>query len=95
MEYDRRHEWHPSDEFISNYRILIRLVFLRVPISAIKKYFYKTIQHYSFKNSGIDKILLINSWNEWGEQMAIEPSNEKGNYLLELIKSWYSSPLSL
>jgi hypothetical protein len=60
-----------------------------------KKYFYKTIQHYSFKNSGIDKILLINSWNEWGEQMAIEPSNEKGNYLLELIKSWYSSPLSL
>ena len=38
---------------------------------------------------------LFNSWNEWGEQMAIEPSKEKGTYYLDLINSWYSKPLSL
>ncbi len=38
---------------------------------------------------------IVNSWNEWGEQMAIEPSKEKGNYYLDLIKSWNESPLSL
>ena len=37
-------------------------------------------------SSGLyDKILLINSWNEWGEQMEIEPSNEKGTYYIDLI----------
>jgi hypothetical protein len=30
-------------------------------------------------------ILLINSWNEWGEQMAIEPSQEYGYYYLNLL----------
>ena len=42
----------------------------------------------SYKDSinEIDKIMLINSWNEWGEQMAIEPSNEKGTYYLDLLK---------
>lgn len=34
----------------------------------------------------IDKIFLINSWNEWGEQMAIEPSNERGFSFLNLLK---------
>jgi hypothetical protein len=33
----------------------------------------------------LQKIFLINSWNEWGEQMAIEPSNECGLYYLHLI----------
>jgi len=36
--------------------------------------------------SEIEKILLINSWNEWGENMAIEPSNEKYYYYLKHIK---------
>ena len=42
--------------------------------------------NYSRTTEEIDKILLVNSWNEWGEQMAIEPSNEMGTYYLDLIK---------
>ena len=34
----------------------------------------------------VDNILLINSWNEWGEKMAVEPSEECGYYYLNLIK---------
>ena len=33
------------------------------------------------------KIMLINAWNEWGEKMTIEPSNEYGFYYLNLIKN--------
>ena len=33
----------------------------------------------------IKKVFLINAWNEWGEKMTIEPSNEKGNYYLDLL----------
>ena len=36
------------------------------------------------------KILLINAWNEWGEKMHVEPSNEKGPYYLELINRYLS-----
>ena len=39
------------------------------------------------KSSDVENILLINSWNEWGEKMAIEPSEEYGYYYLNLIKT--------
>ena len=40
----------------------------------------------------IDKILLINGWNEWGEQMTIEPSDEYKYYYLNFIQTYmYSS----
>jgi glycosyltransferase involved in cell wall biosynthesis len=32
----------------------------------------------------VGKIFLINSWNEWGEQMALEPSSEAGFELLNV-----------
>ena len=38
------------------------------------------------KNDEIEKILLINSWNEWGENMAIEPSEENDKLYLNIIK---------
>ena len=47
----------------------------------------KIFGDYSRKIDEIDKILLINSWNEWGEQMSIEPSNERGDYYINLIKT--------
>lgn len=43
------------------------------------------IKYFDKIKSNVPKILLINAWNEWGEKMHIEPSNEKGNYYLELI----------
>ena len=39
------------------------------------------------KNSNTE-ILLINAWNEWGERMHIEPSEEKGDYYLNLINRY-------
>ena len=33
-------------------------------------------------------MIFINSWNEWGERMAIEPSNEVGYYYLNLINEY-------
>jgi hypothetical protein len=33
--------------------------------------------------NNVNNMLFINAWNEWGEKMHIEPSNEKKNYYLE------------
>ena len=35
-----------------------------------------------------NNIIIINSLNEWGEKMAIEPSNEIGFYYLNLLKKY-------
>jgi len=51
------------------------------------KFISKIYNSYSRTTEEIDKIMLINSWNEWGEQMAIEPSNEKGTYYLDLLQN--------
>jgi len=44
------------------------------------------ISQKSFK-SGDDRFVAINSWNEWAEGMAIEPSNAYGYRWLETIQS--------
>ena len=44
------------------------------------------LSRYKLKREEIDKIMLFNSWNEWGENMAIEPSTEKGYVYLNMIK---------
>lgn len=43
------------------------------------------------KTSEIENILLINAWNEWGEKMAIEPSQEFGYYYLNLLNQYLAS----
>jgi hypothetical protein len=48
----------------------------------------QTIESYETSYKGVNKILLINSWNEWGERLAIEPSNEMGYYYLDLLKEF-------
>jgi hypothetical protein len=52
----------------------------------IRKFIKNTIDSYKNKSGEINNILLVNSWNEWGERMAVEPSNERGYYYLDLIK---------
>jgi hypothetical protein len=44
------------------------------------------LSRYKTKREEINKIMLFNSWNEWGENMAIEPSTEKGYTYLNMIK---------
>jgi hypothetical protein len=52
------------------------------------KYIKKVLQQYKNKQpSELKKILLINSWNEWGENMAIEPGEMNGYKYLLLLKS--------
>ena len=37
------------------------------------------------KGSDVENILLLNAWNEWGEKMTFEPSEELGYYNLNLL----------
>lgn len=37
------------------------------------------------KSLSVEKILLVNAFNEWGEKMTLEPSNEYGFYNLNLL----------
>jgi len=61
-----------------------------------QKYVNKILNSYKNRknnNDEINKILLINSWNEWGENMSIEPGEiNKYNYLnllkVSLIKTF-------
>jgi hypothetical protein len=39
---------------------------------------------YEREKSEVENILLINAWNEWGEKMTLEPSNEYEFYYLNL-----------
>jgi hypothetical protein len=44
------------------------------------------LARYKLQRAEINKIMLFNSWNEWGENMSIEPSTEKGYSYLNMIK---------
>ena len=50
-------------------------------IDYFKKFLNLQLNTYKSKNKA-NKIFLLNSWNEWGEQMSFEPSNESGFNLL-------------
>lgn len=52
----------------------------------------KILEKYKKQNTNdIQNLLLINSWNEWGEKMAIEPSEEYGYYYLNLLNQVLSN----
>jgi mannosyltransferase OCH1-like enzyme len=55
----------------------------------LNKYLFakSIIEKYKDTKSENQKILLINAWNEWGENMVFEPSNEFGYYNLNLLFS--------
>lgn len=52
------------------------------------KFIKKVVDSYKNSDSDIDNILLINAWNEWGEKMHIEPSEQRGCKYLELIRQY-------
>jgi hypothetical protein len=44
----------------------------------LRKQIYKYIHNKDTNEiNPVNKIFIINAWNEWGEQMSLEPSNEK------------------
>jgi hypothetical protein len=45
----------------------------------------KMIELYKNSETELDKILLINSLNEWGENMVFEPTDKQGYYNINLI----------
>lgn len=47
----------------------------------------KQFELYKFKHDPVKKIFIINAWNEWGEQMVLEPSNELGFVFLEAFQA--------
>lgn len=52
----------------------------------------KIINSYkSKKTNSVENILLVNSFNEWGENMAIEPSEQHEYYYLNLLKDCLES----
>ena len=74
------------DNYVRNYfkKTMGHFTYENCSIENFKKYFIKIINLSKlYKNNS--KIMLINSWNEWGENMAIEPSNEFKYKYLEII----------
>lgn len=62
--------------------------FVNTTIYNQDEYIKKIFNKYKNKNrSELDKILLINAWNEWGENMVIEPGQLNSYKYLNLIKS--------
>ena len=63
-------------------------------IELFKKFLNLQLETYNSSDK-VGKIFLVNSWNEWGEQMAIEPSSESGFKLLNAFNEVileYSTP---
>lgn len=47
-------------------------------ITLFKEFLDLQMKKYRKKRNAVTKIFLVNAWNEWGEQMVMEPSNEIG-----------------
>lgn len=56
-------------------------------IHLFKEFLHVQFDLYKHKKSIVSKIFLVNAWNEWGEQMAIEPSQEMGFMYLEIFRN--------
>jgi hypothetical protein len=55
----------------------------------IDMFIQKIKEKYKFKKySEIDSIVLINAWNEWGENMSIEPGTKMKYYYLNKVKEF-------
>lgn len=74
------------DNYVRNYfkKTMTNFSYINTSPNNFEKYLQKLLKLTKiYKNKS--KIFLINSWNEWGENMAIEPSNELKYEYLEII----------
>jgi len=55
-------------------------------IELFKEFLDAQFELYHEKRNPLSKNFLINSWNEWGEQMVMEPTNENGFAYLEALQ---------
>jgi hypothetical protein len=84
--FDNTPRRDPSTATIEN-----RLFFSGGPVESFKldvfnaMLYEKCCQMPQIRNKG-GKFILINAWNEWGEGMALEPSNVYGRGLLKAVK---------
>ena len=51
-------------------------------------YINKLKNYYRSNKPNETAMILINAWNEWGERMSIEPSEQRGCYYLDLINEY-------
>ena len=47
-------------------------------VTLFKEFLDLQMKKYREKPNAVTKIFLVNAWNEWGEQMVMEPTNENG-----------------
>lgn len=52
-----------------------------------ERFLHNILNHYvqTPSESNLDNLLLVNAWNEWGERMSVEPSEQKGYYFLDML----------
>jgi hypothetical protein len=63
--------------------------FINITDSSIKQHIIQVKQACyanTYSLNELDRIVLINAWNEWTEKMHIEPSIESGTKLLDMLK---------
>lgn len=65
--------------------VIDRYTCINATVANFDLYVKKIFSLFPNRNNS-SKIFLINSWNEWGENMIIEPSNERGFAYLECIQ---------
>lgn len=59
---------------------------INLSLENYKKLVFAQLCNYG-NRSGIDRIYLLNAWNEWGENMAFEPSKQKGDVYLKILNN--------
>jgi len=81
FNFDNRSKYYKPNKLKYSWNIINNNFYSHIEI------INKTYETYRESKNNIDRIMLINSWNEWGEQSSIEPSNEMGTYYLDLFKN--------
>ena len=83
---NRARMYKPRKHAIASIRNSTHVNQKKALIACVNKYKYG-------ERTELNTIVLINSWNEWGENMAIEPGTQNGYFYLHLLRSVLTSVL--